>query len=139
MRFYQVALCLGSLVLVGCASALPDSMYENAGYGQAAMNSCVRQGFMRPEVAAQGQEIMYRFINQHTYDRARLESEIASRSARRQTEAQCKKIETDILATKYKQDRNRQDAREMNEAIRAATPKQTYCNKVGTQVFCSSY
>lgn len=139
MLVRQAALCLSLLVLVGCATALPDSMYEKVGEGQAAIESCVRNGHMRPEVGAQGLELMRSYVAQHTYDSARLNSEIQSRSARQQTEAQCKKHETDIWATKYRQDRNRQDTRELNEAIRAATPKQTYCNKIGNQVFCNTY
>lgn len=139
MSVRQAGFCLSILVLAGCATPLPDATYEQVATGQAALQSCVAAGYMRPEVAAQGIDLMNSHVSRYVYDRTRLENEIKSRSARQQTEAQCKKHETDIFATKIKQDRNRQETREMNEAIRAATPKQTYCNKIGNQVFCNTY
>lgn len=140
MSVRQAVLVLISVVgLSGCATQLPDSMYANYGTAHANLTSCVQQGYISPSSAAIGYDILNGHIANHTYDNNRLQNEVAIRSARKQTESFCKTFEAQMLSRDRQLTRQRQDSREMNEAIRAATPKQTYCNKIGNQVFCNTY
>lgn len=146
MRYCLVACFVGSLVLVGCASPLPEHVYENYGTTHANLTSCVQQGYISPSSAAIGYDILNGHVANHSYDSARLQSEVSSRSARKQSESFCRTFEAQMLSRDRQLSRQRQDRQETNEAlrsateaIRAATPKQTYCNKIGTQVFCSTY
>lgn len=140
MSVRQAILVLVSVVgLAGCATPLPEPMYSNYGTAYSNLTSCVQQGYISPASAAIGYDILNGHIANHTYDAARLQEEVSSRSARKQTESFCKTFEAQMLTRDRQLTRQRQETREINDAIRAATPKQTYCNKIGTQVFCNTY
>lgn len=147
MSVRQAVLVLVSVVgLVGCATPLPDSMYSNYGTTYANLTNCVQQGYISPASAAIGYDILNGHIANHTYDATRLQNEVSSRSARKQSESFCKTFEAQMLTRDRQLSRQRQDRQETNEAlrsatesIRSATPKQTYCNKIGNQVFCNTY
>ena len=141
MMVRQAVLVLVSLVgLSGCASyTFKSHDYDYVAYHSVAINSCGGQGLMDADTAATGNRIIKRRLATADYDHTELLRTIGKFEKRSFDAQACRNASVAVLGWQKEISQQRQDTRETNEAIRAVTPKQTYCNKIGTQVLCSTY
>ena len=147
MRCVLVACFVGSLVLSGCSTyTFTSHDYDYVAYHSAAIRACSEKGLMPPDAAATGNLIIRQRLTTSDYDRSELDRTIGKFEKRNFDTQACRNATVAVIGWQKEISQQREDRRETNEAlrsatesIRAATPKQTYCNKMGTQVFCSTY
>lgn len=148
MLVRQAVLCLVSVVgLVGCATkTFTEKDYDYWGYHWQVIPYCNNKGLIPPDLAETGDNIIKRRLATARFEKETFHASAKKYSTLRVNEQICRQIETNILGWEKQRNQERQDARETNEAlrsatesIRAATPKQTYCTKMGNQVFCNTY
>lgn len=144
MSVRQVVLCLVSVVgLSGCASyTFQDTDYGSFAKAWANTHSCNEQGFIDSDVAASGVQHMKRRLSYSQHDQNRLNAAINSLSSNKPSISECRVLAMQIRGWEKQQAQQQQEINEMNRAaenFKNSMPKQTYCNRIGTQVFCNSY
>ena len=144
MSVRQVVLCLVSVVgLSGCASyTFQKHGYYYFAYRMSAIDSCPRSGYMSPDVAATGKQILKQRFATATFDKNLLDQEYGKLSSRNYSIEQCRGVSVDIAEWRQTLNQQQQEINEMNRAaenFKNSMPKHTYCNRIGTQVFCNSY
>jgi len=148
MAVRQVVLFLVSAIgLHGCATqSLAKGDYDRIAHTWASIARCSESGRMDADTASTGQQIIRQRLANSTYDKDLMDAALRRFSQNRFYDETCRATAVTILGWEKQRNQQRQDRQETNEAlrsatesIRAATPKQTYCNKIGTQVFCSTY
>lgn len=133
------------LVLSGCAVTKPHlSMVQ---YGQAAaeefeVEQCGVSGRMALETVALGKTFIRQTLSRYQYDVGMLNESFrnAQRGASTPSYETCNKHAIKILAIKQQQ--ASAQATRTNQAAESSSfnfPKQTICNRIGTQTFCTSY
>lgn len=141
MSVRQAVLVLISVVgLSGCAGyTFKSHDYDYVAYHSVAIQSCGSRGLMDVNTAATGNQIIRQRLATADYDRAEFSRTVGKFEKRSFDSEACRNASIAILGWEKQVAQQRQDTKELNEAIRAATPKQTYCNKIGNQVFCNTY
>ena len=136
-------LCLTALALVGCASApLSGNEYKTFAAQWAAAEYCRDTGQMDSGAVVDGMLAIEKRLATKTYDEALLAQETNKYRRMRHTPTNCTNLAVTFDTYKNQQVQQRQgmaDRRDVGKAFTDAMPKQTICNRVGTQMFCSSY
>lgn len=133
--------------LYGCATqSLSKGDYDRIAHTWASIARCSESGRMDADTAATGQQIIRQRLANSTYDKELMDAALSRFSQNRFYDETCRTTAVTILGWEKQRNQQRQDRQETNEAlrsatesIRAATPKQTYCNRIGNQVFCNTY
>ena len=138
-------LCLVAFGLVGCASApafVTGEDYIKFSETWSAIHSCSRAGNLDPSTAANGIAVMQNRISQTKHDPSLLKREIQTADKKSWSVENCRSLSVAIHGWGNQLAQQRQQAADMAEAGKAFTnsmPKQTICNRIGTQMFCSTY
>ncbi len=145
MNILPMALVL--VVLTGCATTKPDmSSNDYAKYSRSwvAVHSCNTQGFIDSGTAATGLRYVQSNINQFTFNPDTLKENMDWLVANNKTtsETDCRKLALTIQQRKQQIELNNSNASSQQQALQDLNnkrSKQTYCNKIGTQVLCTTY
>lgn len=137
-------LCLvGAVILSGCASyKFSSNDYEHFAFQWSAANYCSKVGLMDAETAATGMRLMTRKLSNSTYDPALLNQAVGKFNGRTFAPEGCRNAAVTIngwknILTAQKED-DAETAR-LSDAFKNTAPKQTYCNRIGTQLLCNTY
>ncbi len=145
-RLFVVAVMATSM-LAGCASRprqpLPDEGYTKFSVLYIEVSKCGASGYIDPELASFGLSQMRSFLSDYSYDPALMEESFKNRqSIITVTQEECNKIAMNIHDAKRRVATNQQNSAAQQQQLQTIlnnSPKQTYCNKFGTQVMCSTY
>lgn len=135
------------LVLAGCATQRPqmnDANYTSFARGWSAIGWCTNKGWIDVDVAARGRAYFNSAVGEYSFDRTRMAAAIeAVGKTTPPTQSECRTLAVDIQTRKQQIDNQNASMaiqqQETQNMINATKPTQTYCNKIGTQVFCNSY
>jgi hypothetical protein len=148
MSAIRTALCLLTVALfAGCATQprpqLAEEQYTALSRAWVATHKCGAAGQMDPATAALGLRYVRATLHAHTFDEARIHSEVAALGSVAPTPADCNAASMQILARKQEIDIHNSwvdsNHQAQQDAINSTRSKQTYCNKVGTQTFCNTF
>lgn len=141
---------LGAALVSGCATQaplFPPEQYLGYARGWVGMERCAEKGYMDVNTVVLGRQQVQRFLNKFRYDPALIDRTIRGvrQDGETVTKAEC--VEAAIAFQQMHQDQqrrvanNRAHAADMQQAVDSlkASTQQTYCNKLGDQVFCSKY
>jgi hypothetical protein len=141
----------GIVLLTSCASA-PKTPLSDAGYAAMAREfvgaaQCAKAGHVTPEIAALGWRYTRASLGTYSFDPERMRStaETVDRTAITSHEwcvGMAMAIESKRLQIEQNNASNAANKKEWTDAVNSfnnSMPKQTYCNKIGTQVLCSTY
>ena len=122
------------LALLGCASPMPDQYYESVPWDWYVMNVCATKGQMPAETAATGRRLISQTLSNYTYDRVRLNysTRIATLGEAPVTQEMCNTLAVKIIE---KQHVLPSQYNQSTEPANFGFPKQTTCNRIGTQTF----
>lgn len=135
-------LCLVVIGLVGCSSApafTTGEDYIRFSETWAATNSCSRAGNLDASTAAAGIAVMQNRLKQTRYDAALLQREIGTAEKKTWSVESCRSLAVAIHGWSTRSNASVSSSYEAGKAFTDAMPKQTICNRVGTQMFCSTY
>lgn len=146
MNKLMTALILAS-VLAGCATAkpqMPDEKYQAFTKGWVSISQCIRNGWIDADTGARGRTYIMGAANTYQYDTDKFkESELQARQSISVNQSDCRELAVAIQARKQQIDNQNATAeiqqRETQNMVNATKPTNTYCNKIGTQVLCSSF
>lgn len=138
---------VGVLILVGCAAkpiaTLPDAEYQKYGNALATAHTCNAAGHISPDLAALGIGKMREALRNVSYDDVRLQSTIRKYSQQTRTASDCNNLSLVFHGWKQEGEKeaeqSRWQANENQRIMESVRQKQTYCNRIGTQVLCNSY
>ena len=138
---------IAALVLTGCATTkqeLTSYDYEKVAVTYAGSHRCVIAGHIPPENAALGMNYSTAGLSGATYDASRLQQRIdqLENLPSWPSEQECNQLAITIEREKQRIATNNQNNQANQEAWDRAVnnrSKQTYCNKIGTQLFCNTY
>ena len=147
MTTLRILACISSFALLtGCAAApkpaMPASQYGSFAAMWTAIEKCGVSGMMSPADASLGQRYVAWDASTFTVDADRMNSALGGYKNLEPKSTDCNR------AAMFVADRKRQ-VDQANAAVAADQKawsdmtnnraKQTYCNKIGTQVLCSTY
>lgn len=145
-KIFIVAIVATSM-LAGCASRprqpLPEEMYARFSGMYIELSKCGAAGYIDPELASFGLSQMRGTLSNYSYDMALMEESFKNRQpiiTAKQEE--CNKIAMEIHDAKRRVATNKENAAAQQQQLQSIlnnAPKQTYCNKFGSQVMCSTY
>ena len=135
------------LGLVGCATQrpqMPDGRYSGFARAWAAVGYCNNKGWIDADTAARGRTYVSSAMNTHTFDHSRMAAEIVDMGKTPPpSQEDCRALAMGIQTRKQQIEVHNaavaQEAKEIQNAINATRPTQTFCNKVGDQLLCNSY
>ena len=132
-----VLLALG---VVGCASTkqtMPEAKYYEFVHAANAGQKCSELGYFSAEESSVVIAVYGQALNSWAYDEAKI-LQIARETPVSVDTALCKKILVDVYVTKQKWEQARQ-VQYQPTPIPVTQPKNTFCNRVGTQLLCNSF
>lgn len=138
-------LCLAVVGLVGCATGpafTTGEDYISFSETWVATHACSKAGHLDAKTAATGISFMQNRLNRTQHDPALLQREIGVASRKTWGIEGCRSLAVAIHGWTNQQAQQRQEASDIREAGKAFTnsmPKQTICNRIGSQTFCSTY
>lgn len=145
-KIFIVAIAATSM-LAGCASnqrqPLPEEMYARFSGMYIELSKCGASGYIDPELASFGLSQMRGTLSNYSFDRALMEESFKNRqSIITPTKEDCNKLAMEIHDAKRQVAINQQNSAAQQQQLQSIlnnSPKQTYCNKFGSQVMCSTY
>lgn len=132
--------------LVGCAAPtkpdLPEQSYNLIGEAVVGPPKCAEQGYMTPEAAARIQAQTRSHLARHTYDESRVSFMVSNAQYVDYTKVICTSMAIRSSAQHQESVANQQHTAEHNAEMRRIIEsnrmRNTYCNRIGTQVFCNT-
>jgi hypothetical protein len=131
-----LGLLAGAVVLVGCASQLPDAQYESRAAREYAIDSCSARGLIPDDVAAADIRNSRRSLSTWHYDAQRLEAAKASvrNAAPYVPESHCRYLKLEALSNVPATIPSQPTGGGGDSGVRF-----TSCNKVWNTTNCMSY
>lgn len=136
-------------LLVGCGTTplapLSDFGYKYSSEAFASVWRCGASGLIDPATAALGLTyVKSKYFTGVTVDRNRFNAAVDQliKAPNEPNRIECNTIAMDIHEQKRRIDINNQSVSASQDELSKIlnnTPKNTYCNKIGTQVFCTTY
>lgn len=143
---------LGSVfvsVLVGCTYTpkpkpqMTENLYLSFAYSWNAIHKCAAAGYMPPDTAALGIRYMESSLSKFSYTEYSLANALAKQKDVSLTLAECNTEAVSIHNMKQQIDIHNaavdQRQAETQRILESTRPKQTQCNRIGTQVFCNTF
>jgi hypothetical protein len=140
---------LASLVLAGCA-ATPKPVLDDVGYAGFAKayiagDYCSWKGWISPDIAAAGNRFLGSTLNGYSFDKHRFDVEVdqVGNSGYKPTQGDCNQMA--MAVQKRQQTINIQNQATMDNEqstasyLESTKMRNTFCNKIGTQILCNSY
>jgi hypothetical protein len=149
-KIHKLLAVLGvaAAALTGCASAPKPIMsldeQSKGGFLMAGLNQCTANGMMDAYIASRGRGFLESRLNKFAYDPANVQAgfDKAMRSGKEPSRADCASmaitVHTWIGEVNAVNEREARDRQIMQDAVNNR-PRNTYCNRVGTQTLCSTY
>ena len=138
----QIVMVLVSLGVVGCASApkpeMPEEKYQEFATVGNAVTACVNANYFSVEANTTAIRVLGTQLNSWNYDRDKLRA-IAKTTEVSITEVECNKMAATILATQQRWDRQASQAASQPTPVYIPQTRNTFCNRVGTQLLCNSF
>lgn len=140
-----VIAALTGLVLAGCATQkphMPEDKYAGFARGWAVVHLCAASGRMAASDAASGHQYLVYAMNAYSFDGARMDSEAKYQIQKgiNPTDEVCRLSAVAIQSKKQQIESNTvASTQQQQPGININKPTNTYCNKIGTQVLCSSF
>ena len=136
-------------LLVGCATQPKPEMssedYTKFSKTWIGIHLCNNKGWISPDIAAKGKRFATGILNQYSYTVDRIDQGIRNQEAQgySPTQGDCNELAM-LIAEKDQQIAIHNQQVDNNhvanqEYINSTKLKNTYCNKIGTQVFCNTY
>ena len=147
-NYRLLPIVLVSLVFAGCAvqkPQLPEDGYAASAKVAFSVDYCNWKGWLQPETAATGKYLFKGTLSNYVVDVARFNSEIKSLNAggTKPTENECNQLAMDIHENSRRlAERNQAQVvsnSNSQELINSTKMKNTYCNKIGNQMFCNTF
>lgn len=132
-------------VLVGCATQkpqMPEDKYAGFARGWAVVHLCASSERMATSDAASGHQYLVYAMNAYSFDGARMDSEAKYQiqNGINPTDEACRLSAVAIQSKKQQIESNTVASNQQQQpGININKPTNTYCNKIGTQVLCSSF
>ena len=147
LKALKMGLVILFITLSGCATTKPEMLsndYAKYSRSWVAVHSCNTQGFIDSGTAATGLRYVQSNINHFTFNPDTLKENMdwVAGNSNPITETECRKLALVIQQRKQQIELNNSNASIQQQALQDLNnnrPKQTYCNKIGTQVFCTTY
>ena len=148
MSVRQVGLCLVTVLAVGlggCATSLdlPESWYAQYAKNYVGIFKCGKSGQISEDTVSIGNQLFLSHLSKFNFDKIRLEKEVNWQMDRPMKVTDCQEVGRTISAwlteTPAQCSTPQQSTYEMGRAFTNAMPKQTICNRAGSQIFCSTY
>lgn len=147
MNTFRKAMALVLITgLTACAATpkpeLQVMQYQSAARSIFVVHSCTATGKLSPELGALGDSYLKGTINQYSYDVSRLAAAAKETSNTPVTTEECNVLAMSIQKQRQQidiQNQNNQLALDQVNTLNNQRSKQTYCNKIGTQMFCNTY
>lgn len=141
MKLFSVL--LAGLVLTGCATTKPEmteATYTSIAKAAVSLDYCTHQGWVSPEVSAKGKRLIITNANKYAFDTATFELayQKENQNNNRLTSGECNVWASQILVNSA----NSAPVNNYNDQqdyISSTKSNQTYCNRIGTQTFCTTY
>lgn len=144
MNILPMALVL--VLLTGCATApkpvLPEAQYSSAAWEWYAVSRCGTLGKMDLATASLGKTYLQSSLNEYVFDSNKMQAEINQINTTPEQE-QCNALAMKIINIKQRIAVNNEQVelnqRATQEVLNSTKIKNTYCNKIGSQLFCNTY
>lgn len=144
LRWIIFGLVIG---LSGCATQkpqMPDEKYPGFARTWAAIGYCANQGWIDADTAARGRTYVGAAVDTYLFNRDRMAAAItAVGKTSPPSQENCRALAVDVQTRKQQIDNQNATAaiqqKTTQDMINSTKSTQTYCNKIGTQVFCNSY
>lgn len=141
-----LTIILVSVVLTACAAIpkpeLQVMQYQSAAREIYAIHSCTATGKMSPELGALGDTYLKGMLGQYSYDVSRLAAATKDTSTNPVAVEECNVLAMGIQKQKQQiliNNQNNQMAIDQMGSLNNQRTSSTYCNKIGTQLFCNTY
>lgn len=144
-----VSLASLAAVLGGCASTaplveMPEHRYVEYAELRDGIVQCGSLGKVEPAIAAQALGYLNRGLANYSYNPEQLQTQIRNVQTRQTvpSDIQCNQVAMFVEMWKQQDAKNKVvgiDTSAIQSFQNNMQPKQTYCNKIGAQVFCSSF
>jgi hypothetical protein len=133
-------------LLAGCASRplkpMTQEEYTQYSVDYVGISKCGELGYMDTELASFGLSQMRSSLTYYSYDAARMAANFKHMQTQTPTQENCNKVAMQIHDLKRRVATNQQNSAVQQQQLQSIlnnSPKQTYCNKFGSQVMCSTY
>ena len=137
---------LVSFVMAACAATpkpeLSVMQYQSAANGMHVIDTCIASGKMSPEIGALGETYLKGMVKQYSFDITRLVAATEFLKDTLVTSEECNRAAMQITQRKQQIDINNQNnqmAVDQLNSLNNQRTTNTYCNKIGTQLFCNTY
>ena len=146
MRLLSVL--LAGLVLTGCSMSKPimdEALYTEVAKAHVGIEYFARMGWMSSDVVTFGKRAIATKINQYSYDEERLngKAKLINSFETKPNQDDCNKVAMEVQGYNQRNtlqnQTGRDNQRETQELINSTRMQNTYCNRIGTQMFCNTY
>lgn len=141
-KIISAAVC--GLLLAGCATQRPqmdEATYTSFSRGWAVVHQCYSLNHIDVDMAAHARRQVNATMNRYEYDPAKITTQANwfIRYGNPPSQEDCQKLAL-VVRTKQQQiTESNTQASIYSAPIIVNQPSSTYCNKIGTQVFCNSF
>lgn len=149
----SIVVIFSAAMLCGCSTAkptIPFANYQRIAIQEVAANKCTELGYMDFQVAAAAKNFAAQDLNSWSYDPQIYQSVFASANSQAASsppnKSQCDAFAVSVYQRSQQQQQAYQQQQlalqqqqQLNQSIQNATPKTTYCNKIGWQTVCNTY
>lgn len=122
---------------------MPDYQYPQFASNWVSAHRCGESGQTSPETASLAIQYLQSSLGAYTYDAVRLDKVILEMDGLTPTDATCNRMAMEVASVRRRIDQNNAAVESNQKAwadvLKSSTPKQTYCNKIGTQTLCTTY
>lgn len=139
-----VIAALTGLTLAGCATQKPqmgEGDYSRFSKGWAAIHQCHSSGYIDADTAALAKRYVGGTMQQYVFDSNKMDNQANwyLRNGSLPSQDDCRNLAVAVRARQQQIVENTaQLSAQSNPAI-VTKPTSTYCNRIGTQVFCNSF
>ena len=140
----HIGVIICGLFLAGCATQRPqmdEATFTSFSRGWAVVHQCYSLNYIDVDMAAHARRQVNATMNRYEYDPAKITTQANwfVRYGNPPSQEDCQKLAL-VVRTKQQQiaESNAQ-ASTYSAPIIVNQPSSTYCNKIGTQVFCNSF
>lgn len=147
MKTAHTLVCIAGLAfLTGCAAApkvgMSDAQYREFAAKWSVMVKCGGMGLVAPETASLGQQYIESYASNFAFDQTRMTEALSEFNEKMPSATECNQAAVFVATRKRQIDQSNAvvaaDQKAWSDASNSRS-KQTYGNRIGSQVLCSTY
>lgn len=143
MKKILVSLVAG-LLLAGCATQKPqmsEGDYSRFSKGWAAIHQCHSSGYIDTDTAALAKRYMGGTMQQYVFDSNKMDNQANwyLRNGSSPSQDDCRNLAVSVRTRQQQIAENNAQLSAQSSPAMGTKPTSTYCNRIGTQVFCNSF